>query len=164
METNQNNTIMDAMKVQPIKTQAISQESVNSSAENILNTVATIGLCVGIVASIILLFTGFGQMGNWTERDQIIGLILCGVSVLTLVLFLIQWAFMKTFINISRNLFNLNHKVDSIKGKLNSLYLSWQQKVAVLYVIYSIATLCFIYRNSLTKWVSILMFITPHSP
>lgn len=120
METNQNNTIMDAMKVQPIKTQAISQESVNSSAENILNTVATIGLCVGIVASIILLFTGFGQMGNWRERDQIIGLILCGVSVLTLVLFLIQWAFMKTFINISRNLFNLNHKVDSIKGKLNS--------------------------------------------
>lgn len=120
METNQNNTIMDAMKVQPIKTQAIPQESVNSSAENVLNTVATIGLCVGIVASIILLFTGFGQLGDWNERDKIIGSILCGVSVLTLILSLIQWAFVKTFINISRNLFNLNHKVDSIEGKLNS--------------------------------------------
>ena len=61
METNQNNTIMDAMKVQPIKTQAIPQESVNSSAENVLNTVASIGLGVGIAASIILLFTGFGH-------------------------------------------------------------------------------------------------------
>lgn len=120
METNQNNTIMDAMKVQPIKTQAIPQESVNYSAENILNTVASIGLGVGIAASIILLFTGFGQIGGWNERDKIIGLILCGVSVLTLVLSLIQWAFVKTFINISRNLFNLNHKVNSIEGKLNS--------------------------------------------
>ena len=117
METNQNNTIMDAMKVQPIKTQAIPQESVNSSAENVLNTVATIGLLVGIVASFILLVVGIGQIGDWNERDKIIGSILCGVSVLTLILSLIQWAFVKTFINISRNLFNLNHKVQSYEGE-----------------------------------------------
>ena len=117
METNQNNTILDAMKTPQVIAGTNKQERVNSSAESVLNVVATLGLCIGIIAAFIILLYGIDQLGS--RYTQTSGAILCGVSILTLILSLIQWAFAKTFINMSRNLFNLNYKVESIKDKLN---------------------------------------------
>lgn len=115
METNQENNILDAMKAQPVSASATKNESVNALAENILNTVTTIILWIGIISAVITFLAGVSVLADGEKLG--IGLIVG--SILLAVISLIQWAFSKTFINISRNLFNLNYKLENIQKKMN---------------------------------------------
>ena len=116
METNQENNILDAMKAQPVSASVTKNESVNASAENILNTVTTTILWIGIISAVIMLIAGLSVM---VDYEVALGVGLLVGSILVLVISLIQWAFSKTFINISRNLFNLNYKLEKIQEKMN---------------------------------------------
>lgn len=116
METNQENNILDAMKAQPVSASVTKNESVNAMAEDVLNTVTTIVLWVGIISAVIMFFAGVMVMADYEEA---LGIGLIVGSILVLVISLIQWAFSKTFINISRNLFNLNYKLENIQKKMN---------------------------------------------
>ena len=125
MENNQYDILNDAMK-QPEPTQSQQQyshnsncssayESVDPSAERFLDGVNTtlkiIGIilaCIGVIASIV--------MANELEEGCLIGIF---GSLFMLIMVLIAWATIKVFINISRNLFNINNRLEQIENKLN---------------------------------------------
>ena len=98
--------------------------NVNSSAENILNIFSSILLILGVIASIIWIIIGsmafFGVNVEGIEFLSVAtGIQAIAIGVVVLLVSLIQWAMIKLFINISRNLFNLNYRVEEISNKLN---------------------------------------------
>ena len=79
---------------------AIAPHSTNSAAETIVDILAVVLLIGGIIGGIALIAAGADM--RYGGEPLIIG------GVATIVLALIQWAFLKVLCNISRNLFNIN--------------------------------------------------------
>lgn len=102
-----------------------SYHRVNSSAESILNIFSIILLVLGIIASISMIIAGI-DVGTSIESTEDLaflpipkGLLLVVGGIIVLFATLIQWAIFKLFINISRNLFNLNYRMEEINEKMN---------------------------------------------
>ena len=95
--------------------------STNSSAESILNIVIGVMLVIGLIISVGLIALGIIAMTDSSAVDDIgsysgaaVGLICIVMGVVNIIVTLIGWAMGKLWINISRNLFNINNKVDAI--------------------------------------------------
>lgn len=82
-----------------------SSHSTNAAAETIVNVVAILVLIAGI-------FCGMALIGNGVDLNNSFrgngGTVLIIAGVIVIIISIIQWAFMKIVINISRNLFNIN--------------------------------------------------------
>lgn len=89
----------------------ISEYEVNPTAENTVNTVASIILIVGIIIGVILLFGGFVMMG---EAGAAAGWGVILTAVVTVIIGVVQWAFLKVLVNISRNLYNVNENIKNL--------------------------------------------------
>lgn len=74
--------------------------SVNASAETVVNVLAIVTLIGGIIGCIALFIAG-SDMTHGGEAMVIGGIALLVIAVL-------QWAFLRILVNISRNLFNIN--------------------------------------------------------
>ena len=87
-------------------------ESGNNGAENTLETFAYAILFIGILASLICLFTicTTEKHGYYSDRTEFnpIGF---AVTIATLISSLLSWAFIKVFVNISRTLKEINAKL-----------------------------------------------------
>lgn len=101
---------------------------VNSGAEDILNLCLTIWLVLGIILSLIIISTGVVCIGTedlfanstplfLNEIGSTAGISLMILGCITLFLTVLKWAILKVIINISRNLFNLNIRVERISHK-----------------------------------------------
>jgi len=117
MENNQTNLINEMIKQEPEQPQASNEtnssyESVNSDAETILNIVAISILCGGIFISVFLFIMGITALEG---REKTTGTIILAGGALNLIFSIIQWAFAKVFINMSRNLFNLNTRIKEMQ-------------------------------------------------
>lgn len=77
-----------------------SSHSTNATAETIVNVLAILVLMAGVIAGVALI--GSGATSDYGEETLII------IGVIVIIISMIQWAFMKIVINISRNLFNIN--------------------------------------------------------
>lgn len=80
-----------------------SSHSTNAAAETIVNVLAILVLMAGI-------FCGMALIGNGVDLNNSFrgGTVLIIAGVIVIIISIIQWAFMKIVINISRNLFNIN--------------------------------------------------------
>lgn len=90
--------------------------SVNSSAEAIINFLATVLLVLGMIISITAIIGGIAYLDSdsgMMDSSYGIGGIVGGIILL--LIFLVQWAWFKLMVNISRNLFNIN---ELLKRKL----------------------------------------------
>lgn len=74
--------------------------SVNASAETVINILAILILIGGVIGSIALIAAGSDM--RYGGEAMIIG----GITLL--VIAVLQWAFLRILVNISRNLFNIN--------------------------------------------------------
>lgn len=84
-----------------------SSHSTNSNAETIINIMATILLICGIIGGLAIIITGIESSSSYYYgKETAIVSIIGGIAII--VVSIIQWAFIKIFINISRNLFNIN--------------------------------------------------------
>lgn len=94
----------------PVK---INKYPVNPGAENTINAVAAVLLIVGIIVCAgcvvggLIVTAGLGDAKAW--------LIGVGVGLLILLSYLVQWAFVKVIVNISRNLYNINASIQAKK-------------------------------------------------
>lgn len=84
--------------------------SVNPSAELIINILATVLLFLGIIVSAISIVGGIAYI------DMGLGITAYGISIIAggMIIFIVsivQWAWFKIIINISRNLFNINEQL-----------------------------------------------------
>lgn len=104
-EQEQENVFQSIMESEsePVRN-SYSSHSTNAAAETIINVLATLLLIAGIIGGIVIIGAGVNSLGSYWgggEFEIIAGVIVIIVSI-------IQWAFMKIFINVSRNLFNIN--------------------------------------------------------
>lgn len=85
--------------------QAGDNYSVNPAAEGVASTIASIALAIGIIGLIvgIILDISIGLDGT-----AVVG------GILSFVVGLEAWAVIKVFVNMSRNLFKINDKLDKI--------------------------------------------------
>lgn len=79
------------------------RSSYNATAEIIFNVLATLLLIGGIVGGIVLIITGTIDPSGYG-----VGTVMVIWGVVVIFISVIQWAFTKIIINISRNLFNIN--------------------------------------------------------
>lgn len=81
-----------------------SSHSTNATAETIINVLAALLLIAGVIGGFALIIEGANSSGGYYDAGPaqiVFGIIVIFISV-------IQWAFVKIIINISRNLFNIN--------------------------------------------------------
>lgn len=96
------------------RTTVISEYKVNPTAEKIVNTIANVILVVGIIAGIILLWVGITLKREYNlDAYEIYGIIIL-ITIIVIIASLVQWAFLKVYINISRNLYNVNAILKSL--------------------------------------------------
>ena len=93
----------------------ISKYAVNPSAESTVNGIASFLLIMGCIACFICLIVGMGQLSDSGYGHKTIGWTTILTGIIVFVISLIQWAFMKVFVNISRNLYNINDILHQIK-------------------------------------------------
>ena len=92
----------------------ISKYAVNPAAESTVNTVASILLIIGIIGALV----GFvGGLGMFSDDETAAGWGFLGGGVIVFLVGLLEWAFLKVFVNISRNLYNINDILHEIKNK-----------------------------------------------
>ncbi len=89
-------------------------EDVNPEAEKILINITGLILAIGGIASLIMIISGLVLISEG-GYDELLGGFMLIFGTLLLIIALIQWAFARVFTNISRNLFNLNDKVEELK-------------------------------------------------
>lgn len=92
----------------------ISKYAVSPTAENTVNTIAALLLAVGIIGAVIGFFGGIIE---FQDDEAAIGWAFLGGGFLVFLSGLISWAFLKVFVNISRNLYNINDVLHDIKNK-----------------------------------------------
>ena len=95
----------------------IKEYSVNSAAEGLLNVFLTIHVIIGWIFAIAALAVSI----YFAQEMVMPALIIVGAVAALLILFIFYfgWAMYKLFINISRNLFNINERIKSIDEGLN---------------------------------------------
>ena len=94
-----------------------SSHSTNAAAETVLNALAELLLIAGLIGGAILIWVGVSVTSidshyfsyYWEEGIRtILGISVIIIGVIVIIASIIQWASMKIYINISRNLFNIN--------------------------------------------------------
>ena len=85
--------------------------SVSPTAEGVVNTIAVIFLVLGIIVGIGGIAVGISQLA---DDETTTGLAALGIGVGGFIIFFIEWAFLKVFVNISRSLYNIN---DALRKK-----------------------------------------------
>ena len=120
-DNQENNSFIEAMGAekpeiapQVEEIEKISKYAVSPAAENTVNTVAGILLAIGILGAVIGFFGGFIE---FTEGETAAGWGFIGGGVVIFLAGLLEWAFLKVFVNISRNLYNINDVLHEIKNK-----------------------------------------------
>ncbi|MDE6624161.1 MAG: hypothetical protein K2K30_07215 [Alistipes sp.] len=94
----QENVFQSVMESEPVQ-RRYSSHSTNSLAEIVINVLAILWLIVGLLASI-----AFFALAAKEEPEALFMFL----GIFSIIISLIQWAFVKIFVNISRNLFNIN--------------------------------------------------------
>ena len=91
-------------------TENINSKAQDTSAENVLGTLASVILWFGIIVCFFAFFSGLimwlsntGYFSDKTERT--IGFTLMGSSTVLFLSTLVSWACLKMMVNISRNIF-----------------------------------------------------------
>lgn len=84
--------------------------SVNPNAERVANGVAGFILAFSIIVGVFCLIFGIGTAIEYDELPE--GIPFIGAGLIIILIGIIAWASIKLFVNISRNLYNIN---DSIK-------------------------------------------------
>jgi len=114
IETSSHNQYTDIPMNNELKT--------NRSAESILDAVISIVLGFCVVFSILLIVLGIAVLvqrpglGDVDAIDILVGVGVIIFAIVNLVGGLISWASIKMWINMSRNLFNINNKVEMIEN------------------------------------------------
>lgn len=98
----------DALGINQNSVQQAEQKVTSKGAENTLKVFANIILIVGIILSVIFLIAGIVLIGDYEGE---IGWPLLIATVPTLLVALVQWAFITVICNISNNLREINRKV-----------------------------------------------------
>lgn len=120
-ENQETNTFVNAMGTEKNKVSIseneidkISKYAVNPKAENTINIVATLLLICGIIAAIVFFILGIIDF-TWDDVEE--GFISWGIGVASFLVGWLEWAALKVFVNISRNLYNINDTLNEIKNK-----------------------------------------------
>lgn len=120
-DNQENNSFIEAMGAekpenapQVEEIEKISKYAVSPAAENTVNTVAGILLAIGILGAVIGFF---GGVIEFTDDEAAAGWGFIGGGVVIFLAGLLEWAFLKVFVNISRNLYNINDVLHEIKNK-----------------------------------------------
>ena len=120
-ENQETNSFIEAMGAEkPVVTQEveevekISKYAVSPAAESTVSTVAGILLGIGILAAVIGFFGGIIEFG---DDESAAGWAFLGGGLLVFLTGVLEWAFLKVFVNISRNLYNINDVLHEIKNK-----------------------------------------------
>lgn len=120
-ENQETNSFIEAMEANRSETTSpaggvgrISKYAVNPAAEGTVNTVAGILLAIGIIGGVIGLFGG--MMAFNEDESRVAWSFIIG-GLLIFLTGLMEWAFLKVFVNISRNLYNINDVLHEIKDK-----------------------------------------------
>ncbi len=120
-ETQENNTFIKEMEVKKTEStpeideiENISKYPVSPAAESTVNTIAGILLIIGCLGALVGLIGGLGQI---SDGDSTAGWGFLGGGLAFFLIGLIEWAFLKVFVNISRNLYNINAVLHEIKNK-----------------------------------------------
>lgn len=103
MNEQKENVFQSVMESEPVQMR-YSSHSTNSSAETIINVLAALLLIAGVIGGFALIISGANSSGGYYDAgpvEIVLGIIVIFISV-------IQWAFVKIIINMSRNLFNIN--------------------------------------------------------
>lgn len=93
---------------------AVSKYSVNPAAENTVNVVAVVLLVIGIIGAAVGLI---GGLVMFAEDEAGTGWAFFGIGLALFLTGLLEWAFLKVFVNISRNLYNINDALHELKNK-----------------------------------------------
>ena len=116
---NEQNPFLAAMEEEKQKStpetkvvEEISKFAVNPVAEGTVNCVAGFMLAIGIIGCFILLILGFYQFDDGVDS---LGWTFIGISIAVLLIGIVEWAFLKVFVNISRNLYNINAAIHELK-------------------------------------------------
>ncbi|MBQ7222444.1 MAG: hypothetical protein IJS02_03140 [Bacteroidales bacterium] len=91
--------------------------STNSSAESILDFTLSFLRIIGILFSAVLIVIGILSLTGESFFDDYaipIGILFIVLGGLNIICTLLNWALGKLWINMSRNLFNINDKLESI--------------------------------------------------
>lgn len=120
-DNQENNSFIEAMRAekpeiapQVEEIEKISKYAVSPAAENTVNTVAGILLAIGILGAVIGFFGGIIE---FSDDEAAAGWGFIGGGVAIFLAGLLEWAFLKVFVNISRNLYNINDVLHEIKNK-----------------------------------------------
>ena len=117
-ETNPFVDLMGAEKQQSTpqieEIEKISKYAVSPTAENIVNGIAGFMLAIGLIALLVGLL---GGMGEFSDGETALGWAFLGGGIVLFLISLVEWAFLKVFVNISRNLYNINDVLHEIKNK-----------------------------------------------
>lgn len=116
------NSFIEAMKTKKPeasleeKIEEMSKYSVNPGAERVANTVAQVVLWLFNIFGIITVIAGIAmaEEGGYMEATGITSII---AGVILLIIGIIVWAGLKMFVNMSRNLYNINDVLHEIKNK-----------------------------------------------
>lgn len=114
---NEKNPFIEAMEQDKSEASVVNgcgqKYETNPTAEGMVNTVAVLTLLIGIIGSVVLLGVAVGQLDSY--HTETIGWILLGVAAVVLIAGVIGWAFLRVFVNISRNLFNIREEIKDLK-------------------------------------------------
>jgi len=120
-DNQENNSFIEAMGAekpeiapQVEEIEKISKYAVSPAAENTVNTVAGILLAIGILGAVIGFFGGIIE---FSDDETAAGWGFIGGGAVIFLAGLLEWAFLKVFVNISRNLYNINDVLHEIKNK-----------------------------------------------
>ena len=91
-------------RISAMKNAPINSYQVNPTAENVVNVLANIILWIGCILSIIGVIYGLIMIGT----DWLIGGYILIASLVVIIATIVQWAFLRVVVNISRNLYNIN--------------------------------------------------------
>lgn len=78
---------------------------VNPSAEGVVNVIASLNLIIGILGFIVLLIVAI-SIEEW---------LYFGIGAAALVVGIVEWAFLKVLVNISRSLYNVSASLKELK-------------------------------------------------
>lgn len=118
-------SLQQAKNVSTRKASAYQYYGVNPFAEKVVNFYAIISLIFGFLCSFVLITLGVIALCADPSEDafmymymiNIAGVFLILIGVFGIFFTLLSWAILKVYVNISRNLFNVNLRLDSIINK-----------------------------------------------
>lgn len=79
----------------------LGSHEVNPAAEKVVNSLANVILWIGCIIAAFMVIYGLSV-------SALYGFAMLGVGIVIVVSVIVQWAFLRVVVNISRNLYNIN--------------------------------------------------------